>query len=176
MAEARVPRSAVQHACDRLVGECCWLVSAGAGTGSVLNLGFGRKLRRSVPLTNPKLPQEARENDAEYSLFIESVWRLDQGDRVVCGAWDDNRADGPMLRGLARLSGRTVVAVRARQPGLDLELDFENGLRLTVFCDRVNEDEGDDNYSVFTTEEVLTVGPRSALRSEPAIERQSDNE
>lgn len=151
---------------ERLVGERCWSFSAGAGTGSHLSLSFGRRIPRPISLTNPNLAPGARENDAEYSLFVECVWRLDDENGVVCGAWDDNRTDGPMLQGLARLPGHRVTAVLLRRPSLDLELAFDHGLRLAVFCDQVNEEERADNYSVFLPQTVIVVGPRSVPRVE----------
>jgi hypothetical protein len=149
------------------VGQPCWSFAAGAGTGSHLHLDFGRKIPRAVPLTNPHLDPEARANDAEFALYLECVWRLDEAAGVVCGAWDDNAAGGPMLRGLARLPGLRVVQANVRQPGLDLDLEFEQALRLTVFCDQVNVLDEADNYSFFTPQGVLIVGTRSVPRLEP---------
>jgi hypothetical protein len=109
----------LEEACRLLVGKCCWTLVAGSGTGSVVSLGFGAKIPLKKPLTNPNLTLEEQENDAEFGLFVECVWRLDDQTKVVCGAWDDNRSGGPMLTGLARLIGHRVAAILLRRPGLE---------------------------------------------------------
>lgn len=156
----------LEKSCDRLKNKICWTVTAGSGTGSVFNLGLGGKIPRRRPLTNRHLTQEQRENVAEYGLFVMCVWRLDTSDRVLCGAWDSNDAEGPMLSGLRQLIGHRVIQISVRDPGLDLELTFDNNLQLNVFCDQTNEQENSDNYSLYLPESVLIAGAKSVLRLE----------
>lgn len=155
----------LRQACLQLVGLQCRSVIAGAGTGSRMSLGFGEARARRKPLTNSTLSEFQKKFETSHKLFITCSWRLDAPSRVICGAWDDNREGGPMLEGLARLCDHRVSDLLFRQPGLDLELTFDHGLRLTIFCDQVNESDEDDNYSVFLPQEILTVGTKSAIRS-----------
>lgn len=144
----------------------CWSIIAGAGTGSVVSLGFGRKVPRTKILTNPHLSEEQRHFDAEYSIFVECAWRLDARDQVVCGCWDSNDADGPMIRGLQRLRGEAVQAIDVSVPAFDLTVKYGSGLVLHVFCDQLLQG-ASDNYSIFTLTDVFVIGPRSHLRIEP---------
>lgn len=150
----------------RLAGRPCWGFIAGAGTGSSLSLSLGGRVPRKAPARNPHLTEEQRMFDGELGLFVECVWRLDSPSGVVCGAWDDNSAGGPMLAGLRRLVGRSVTSVSAEGPAFDLRVDFGDDLTLRVFCDAVNRAEARDNYSLLTADAVYTVGTRGALRRE----------
>ncbi|MFT3771557.1 MAG: hypothetical protein QM820_39585 [Minicystis sp.] len=148
---------------QELVGKRCWGVVAGEGTGSVVSLKFGGQTRRKKPLPNPSLSPAVREYEAEYSMLVQCVWRLDAPDRIVCGAWDSNEAGGAMLTGLGEIVNHDVRLVTIAAPSADLEMVFDNGLKLKVFCDRINVDEAEDNYCFYTPAAVFTVGTRSAL-------------
>lgn len=152
--------------CHELKGKNCWSVVAGSGTGSRVSLGFGAKISRKRPLSNPNLTPEQRAYDAEYKIFIECVWRLDDQLGVVCGAWDDNQSGGPMQSGLALLIDHRVTSVELRRPGLDLRLSFDHGLELALFCDQVNEVDGNDNYSLFLPRFIVGVETRSVIQVE----------
>ena len=150
-------------ALKHLVKKKCWGFVAGPGTGSVVALDFGYKVKRDRLLKNPHLTQEQRGNSAELSLLIQCVWRLDAPERVVCGAWDSNEVDGPMLTGLQGVIGKTVCSVTVHEPSMDLALQFDDGLCFKVFCDRVNVVEDEDNYIYTTPTRTFTVGTRSRL-------------
>lgn len=148
---------------QHLIKKECWGFVAGKGTGSVIVLDFGNKMKRDRPLKNPHLTQEQRENSAELSLLVQCAWRLDANDRVVCGAWDSNEVDGPMLTGLQEIVDRAVCSVVADVPSMDLTLRFDGGMCLKVFCDHVNVDEAEDNYIFYTPTRTFIVGTRSHL-------------
>jgi hypothetical protein len=152
--------SALKH----FIGRRCVGFSAGKGTGSVVSLEFEPRRPRQKPLTNPHLTEEQRTSDAEYALFVECSWRLDDPREVICGAWDDNSTGGTMLRGLQGIVGHKVEFLRLGEPGLDLEISFENGWIFRIFCDQVNEEDRTDNYSVFSRGEVWVIGTKSRLR------------
>ncbi len=155
--------STIQH----LVGKKCWGFVAGEGTGSVVALDFGDRMKRDKPLRNPHLTREQRENSAELSLLVQCVWRLDSSEQVICGAWDSNVIGGPMLAGLQRVVGKDVCSVVVDMVSLDLTLWFDAGLCLKIFCDRVNVDEDEDNYSFHVPARTFVVGTRSRLSIEP---------
>jgi hypothetical protein len=150
-----------------LVGKKCWGFVAGKGTGSVVALDFGEKLKRTRSLKNPHLTQEQRENDAEISLLVRCTWRLDAPERVVCGAWDSNEIDGLMLAGLQEVVGKNVCAATVGAPAWDLALQFDNGLCFKAFCDRLSEEEAEDNYVLYAPRGTFTVAARSCLLAEP---------
>lgn len=149
---------------NRIVGLECWGIIAGSGTGSNINMQFGRKIPRAKPLKNPSLTNEQREFDSEFSVFVECVWRLDSETEIVCGAWDNNRENGLMIIGLHQLVGSVVSSVQILKPAFDLIVSFSNGLALKVFCDNVSPIDANDNYSLFTPDLYYTVGTRSVLR------------
>ena len=45
---------------NKLVGEECWGVVGGAGTGSVISLAFGKQFPRNIPLKNPYVTEVVR--------------------------------------------------------------------------------------------------------------------
>ncbi len=151
---------------EQLVGRSCWGFAAGSGTGSVVSLQIGEKVPHKLQLTNRHISEDLRRFSGEFVILIECVWRLDSKSKIVTGAWDDNRRDGPMLKGLDRIVGRKIERIEIVEPGLDLNLWFENGLVLRVFCDQINEIDATDNYSVFTPALIYCVGERSGLRPE----------
>lgn len=150
----------------QFVGRRCIGFSAGEGTGSVVSLEFEPRRPRQRPLTNPSLTEEQRAGDSEYALFVECAWRLDGPHQVICGAWDDNSPRGTMLSGLRGLLEHNVESYRLSEPGSDLEIRFDNGWIFRAFCDQVNEEEENDNYSVFCPGKILIVGTKSRLRQE----------
>jgi len=155
-----------RKALSDIVGAECWAVVAGAGTGSVILLHIGEKLPRDRIIPNPHLSEDARRFDAEFNLYVRAVWRLDSRKGVICGAWDDNRAGGPMLKGLSRLSGNIVEGFDLEEVGMDLVLKFSNNLKLKIFCDQLNETDQGDNYTLGTQGGHYIVGLRSILRWE----------
>lgn len=148
-----------------LAGLPCGSCIAGRGTGSHVALDFGERIRRAEPIRNERLTMEQRSYIGEKRLFITCVWRLDSADQVVCGAWDSNEDDGLMIEGLDQIVGKNLIAVRASPPAWDLTLDFGHRT-LSVFCDQVDEENDDDNYTLFVPQRVLTIGARSRLRIE----------
>ena len=99
-------------------------------------------------------------------LFIESAWRLETAEAVVCGSTDSNCPDCDMQLGLAQLKGLTVKRVQILTPALDLTVIFEKDYILRVFCDQTNIYSRVDNYSFFNKERVYIVGPRGTVEVE----------
>lgn len=161
----------LSKAISALVGRECWSAVAGAGTGSVVSLQFGEKVRRSQRFTNPYLSPEAQEFDGEYILFIECAWRLDSETAVVCSWTDDNSADGSMLAGLRQLQGQKVTDYKLSTPAQDLDLEFEGGLIIHVFCDQSGTPDADnyafiDQASIYVVESRGTIAKTRRIREE----------
>jgi len=165
-AQGKADLAAFQEALARLEATECWSVVAGSTTGSIISLDFGKKIPRARKLRNQDLTEEQRNFESEFVLFVECVWRLDGRDAVLCGAWDDNGPEGPMLRGLKLLEGSLVEKVDLREPGLDLHIQFRGGVNLWIFCDQVSEVEQYDNYVFFSPETNFTVTWKSRLKLE----------
>lgn len=153
--------SGVVAALALLKGKLCWSVLAGAGTGATMHLEFGAKAPRRASLRErPQITSEQAHYEGELDLFVQCAWRLERSQSVLCGSTDDDRNDGPMVRGLQELVGKLIVAVDVDDPVPDLELLFGDGLRLKVFCDQTNLETNDDNYSVRLGETIYVVGCR----------------
>lgn len=150
----------------QLIGKPYWSFCGGENTGSDIDLGFGRKIPRTVPLLNPYLTEEQKYYDAEIALFIKCAWRLDSEDEVICGSTDSNIVGGPMLTGLSSIVGRAVESVKIERPGFDLTLRFEGELVLRIFCDQTNLEDDYDNYSLHLTDKVYVVGARGCISCE----------
>lgn len=151
----------IQERLTPLAGMVAWGCVAGVGTGSMVSLEFGEKRPRAKPVKNPRLDPLIRNYEGEWSLYIQdAAWRLDGPEEVLCSSRSSNEAGGEMLQGLHQLTDAVVTGVKLFKPGGDLLLVFSNGLKLTLFCDCMNEDEG-DNYSVFAPSFIFTVKPKS---------------
>ena len=144
---------------ESLHGLECWSVIAGAGTGSVVSLGFGAQLPARRFSSNPKLTLEERQFEPEYSIYVEAAWRLEDEEEVLV-TWSEAACGEAWLKELQKLRGLEVESTELGAVGLDLKIHFEGGLTYSVFCDQGADDE---NYSLFTPQHVVTVGPRSRL-------------
>lgn len=151
---------------QKLAGKQCWGVIAGNGTGSFITLNIGNKIPLRTPLDNPTLDESVRNYEGEYSLYIECVWRLDSDNEIICGAWDDNSKKGKMLKGLKLLMGTQITQINLFEPAWDFTIEFSKKYKLKVFCDQINEKNADDNYSLFTPKQVITIVSRSRLQVE----------
>lgn len=154
--------SRLREAVQSLVGMPCWAVVGGPGTGTVISLDFGAKIRRSRKLKNPFLGRLVRTYSSEISVFVaEATWRVEMPDRVLCTSTSSNHSGGKRNRSLKKLVGQRVEKATIHQPSGDLFVEFDNGCVLRVFCDQANELDEIDNYTVFTQQKVYTVGPWS---------------
>lgn len=150
-------RVTINKVFNMLVGQPCWGVIAGSGTGSVISLAFGLKTPRHIPLPNPHLTDELRHHEGEFSLFVLCAWRLQSSEQVICSSTSSNAANGTMRKGLRRLVGDTVSTVALGYPAFDLTVCFASGLSLLVFCDISRDEDEMDNYDYFVRDEVITV-------------------
>lgn len=135
---------------ELLKGKRCWSIGAGEGTGNIFTLGFGAKRRREQPLTNRHLRQEERECEAEYILMVECSWRLEQRGKIVTTWQEPNGNEGPMVKGLERLREKKVLFIKAWPPMNDLEIRFNDGYRLFIFCDLPARDGEGHNWCLET--------------------------
>ena len=146
----------VEAALGEVVGEECWAVIAGPGTGSVILLDLGAKLPRDRELRNPSLSDEERKFEAPYSVHVWCSWRVEQEGRVV-GSSAALPEEGWWERsGLARIKGKHLTSFDLSEPIPDLRLEFGNAT-LALFPDTLSEDDEDCSYTVRIRDEVFVV-------------------
>jgi hypothetical protein len=153
------------RALSALIGEECWGVVGGEGTGSVISLNIGARTIRSKPLNNPHLSDLVRRYNSAYTLMLYCPWRIDSLSKVVSGSHMSNANDGPMVRGYASICGQTIQAVTCSGPAFDLRLDFENRHSLVVHCSSIDEHEG-NCYTFGTPTGWFAVEPDGQLTLE----------
>jgi len=142
-------RDAFLRALSALIGEECWGIVGGEGTGSVISLNIGVRTARAKPINNPHLSDLVRRYDSAYKLMLYCPWRIDSASDVVSGSHMSNANDGPMVRGYAAICGQKIKAVTCSGPAFDLRLDFENQHSLLLHCSAIGNDE--DECYVFRT-------------------------
>ena len=146
------------------VGQPCWSAIAGDADDYALVLDLGEKHRRSLRLANPDLSFLQRTYEGSHSLLVECPWRIDGPDRVAATCFDARREEGRgALDALDQIGKRAVVAVRARAPGYDLAIDFEDGWALRTLAIEVDDRSGRNNWQCWTPRGSATVRPGSEL-------------
>ncbi len=150
---------------NQLVGEVCWGVTAGPGTGSMVNFSIGEKIERERASANPHLGPDEAKYTGEYSLFVQNcAWRLlKKRGGIICTSKSENSRGGELVRGVNRMRGRRIVGTNLDSASLDLRISLEDSLTLCLFCDCMDDEEDGENYSIFTPDRVYIVGPRSQL-------------
>jgi hypothetical protein len=164
--ESRVTASQFSAAIQKLVKKPCLAYDLGPVSGSpVVDLHFGKPIRGASQAGDDEALSLSPQG--ELSLYVACAWRLESREQIVCGCWDDQSPEGQMRTGLDQLVGHTVRRVMAVPPAWDLAIEFDNGLLLRVFCDQTNDDEGADNYALYTGAEIFTVATLSDLFVSP---------
>jgi hypothetical protein len=135
--------------------------ASGAATGSHLSL----KANRSVQ--SASVASRSTKNDyGTIELYITCAWRIDSETSVLCGGWDDDDPSGAKLRTLNAIIGQSIRRVSIKNCAFDLVVAFANGYNLRIFCDTVNEEDAEDNYSLHSAAGTWIVGTKSKLRFE----------
>jgi hypothetical protein len=62
--------------------------------------------------------------------------------------------------------GTQITQINLFEPAWDFTIEFSKKYKLKVFCDQINEKNADDNYSLFTPKQVITIVSRSRLQVE----------
>lgn len=150
-----------------LLSQPCWGIAAGAGTGSIVSLHFGRKLPRVRPVDNPALDPVLRTHQGEAILFIECRWIIVSNEKVRFDSERDQSANGTMNRALHRLLGTFVRYLRVSMPIDEVSIEFDNGDVLTLHTDRPEADDPHDNFTLSYGDSSFIIGPDLGLRIEP---------
>jgi hypothetical protein len=135
---------------QELVGKRC--ERAENPIGSILLLDIG-PLGRGPHQEPESVPSGWR------SLTIESPWRLQDEEKVLCDWNARSGVAGEILNAIRGLVGHSVVRVHTSPPAWDLQIWWSNGMSLVVFSDS-NEDR-QDAWSILGTDGItITAGPR----------------
>lgn len=145
------------HDLSMIVGEECWGVTGGEGTGSVILLNIGARTLMQRPLKNPHLTELVRRYDSAYALRIRSPWRIDSALEVVSGSHLPNSNDGRMVQGLTTICGKIITSVSCSAPGFDLTIEFDNQHSLVIHCSEIGWGY-DDCYSFGSPPGYYSVG------------------
>lgn len=146
-----------------LKGLKCAGVFGTVGVGSMITLLFGRTHIESIELVGQKADFET----SDISLSLEwAAWRIQSTEELLCSSTSENGIGGEMERGASVLKGKAVKNVLLRQGSFDVTLWFDDGIRLSIFCDQVNRTNGRRNYQLRYHGVVFLIGPFSQLTCE----------
>ncbi|WP_325892222.1 hypothetical protein [Grimontia sp. NTOU-MAR1] len=138
----------------------CGSVVYGKGTGSIISIGFGDKIKRKVPLRNDQLTEESKNYTFELELIIYCCWRIRTSDSIILG-WRDALCDDKMKE-INTLSKRKVTGVKIDPSTYDIKIEFSGDLFLEIMCDITNDFDSDDNYIFYTKSNTYAVGINSS--------------
>lgn len=146
-------------------GMPCWSVIGGAGSGSNLNLYFGRKVKRKRPLTNLSLSSDERVFEGEKCLAIYCDWRLQTAEEILCSS-QSTEQNGVALESFSRIREKAVRSIAFLSQMHDLQIDFISGVSLVLFCDVELGNEMESNYVMFNERTSVAVTPSGRLVAE----------
>jgi hypothetical protein len=147
-------------------GRECWSVIGGAGSGSIISLRFGEKIRSKQPLHNPELSFEERIFEGERSLIVYCDWRL-EAESGLLGSSQSVTEDGELdLSPFHDVKNRIVANIGFTSRLNDLRIEFDNGIVLSVFCDLPLGDAADSNYVMFNPLTCIAITTRGSLAVE----------
>lgn len=147
-------------------GSKCWSIIGGAGTGSVISLRFGEKVRMERPLRNPGLSMEERIFDGERSLIVYCDWRLQTGNTILSTSQSITDGGDLATSALDDVKNQLVSEIGFTSDVPDLRIRFESGITLSVFCDVNVGDLEDSNYVMFNPSTSVAVTSAGQLTVE----------
>jgi hypothetical protein len=147
-----------------LIGMKCWYVCAGRNVGSTFSLALGERVARSRSLKNPSHPQEYREYEGEGQLMVWCTWRLDRDGEPIASS---DQTSEVVAKSLQVLIGRRIVTANVGDSPWDLRVEFDERLRLCVFCDHIPPDPSlKGNWDVTWRGRSVYVGPGTELTTD----------
>src|SRR5262245_31207755 len=135
-------------------------------TGSSFNLQFGGK--RPKPYVTSLGPQgDDRNFHGQLCLLVWCTWRLDSTGAPLASSDQEGELTAHELEVLV---GETIQGVELFEPGLDLQIQFSNNLKLRVFSDHLPGNPSfDGNWQIRVGDKSLGVGPGYNWTSNPTI-------
>ena len=141
----------------KLVGEECWGVVGGVGTGSIIRLSIGKKFLRDRPVENSHIGNEERMYSASLGFMISCPWRIENEFEVFCGSHHTNESHGPYKDGFNQIRGQKIIQIICENPSFDLSLKFENAVVLKIHCSSIGVD-ADECYSFRSSRGWFEIG------------------
>lgn len=159
-------RDTFLHGLSSMVGQECWDVIGGAGTGSIISLRIGGYILFDKQLNTPHLSEAARQYDSIYALMILCPWRIDSPSAVLSASYMPNSNAGPMVNGFSAIRGQCIKALHCTGPAFDLRLEFENQNSLLIQCGGFDQDY-EECYTFTNPDGHYTVSLNGNLTFEP---------
>ena len=124
--------------------DCLW----GSGTGSILKLVF------------------LMESGFKSEIILYSSWRL-KTERYGIISWRGIDVQSHLLeQAFKSLDNQHIEDVLYDEQTNDFQICFENRTQLAVFCDISNDDESEENYTLFGSKEILYVDFAGVVQTE----------
>ena len=103
------------QALDALVGKKVTDIIAGSNIGSIFHIGFDKYGKNKA-----------------FDLLVRCTWRLSINETIMVSSLDSNKTKIP--QSLKKLKNKTLLSYKLKTFN-DLEIEFEEGYLLSVFCD-----------------------------------------
>ncbi len=111
--------------------------------GTRLSMEFGVEMLR---------PKHKQAHGEWHLLFQDCHWRIENAESVLVGSDDENLATA--IRGV---NFDKIINIRLVPPSRDLEIIFENGLRLTTFLTFSNTCSESKQWYLFCPDESVLI-------------------
>ena len=129
----------------------------------MITLLFGEVLERRLSLKE----QEVTVWDSDITLSLEwAAWRIQRREHILCSSTSENGIDSQLERGAKTLEGKAVIRTALSKISYDLTLWFEEGYKIKVFCDQVNDVLRRNNYLVRYRKRIFVITSGSLLNVE----------
>lgn len=163
MFENQDVRKQFLEAAASFTGLVCTKAEGGFGVGSKIWLMFGELYRWSRHSENGKIITGMDSRKKISTSF--GAWRLETRQQIICSSTSNNDIGGPMDEGFLLLQGKTLQRIAITPLALDLELEFNDGLRFLIFCDQCKQrdEEVRKNYVLCYDEYLYVVGSNSIV-------------
>lgn len=147
----------VEEFLSKVRGTSCWSIVGGAGSGSIVSLRFGEKVRLERPLKNSRLSLEERIFDGERSLIVYCDWRLETRGAILSTSQSITEHGEIDLSAFDRIKNQLVAEIGFSSDLPDLRLRFGNDIVFSVFCDLPVGESEDSNYVMFNPSTSIAV-------------------
>lgn len=151
----------IEQFLKELKGLECWACIAGKGSGSMVNMYFGDKKKRSLPIDNPHLTEDERNYEGEYGLFIQfAPWRILHNSQLFL-CW--NLPEEVISEKIKAISGCAIRDCKICPITQDLELYFSNQYILSIFCDQIGTNDPYGNYTLYGPTGSISVNSKFVI-------------
>jgi len=158
---------------QKLVGLKCY--HTGFSLGSIIILRFGKEIININPIIHPKTGKPMTKG--EFSLRVVCAWRIEKDNNIYCtwnyySGFDEEKYNETdfITKTLTKLEdelikvleNKTVIAVNLNEDTLDIDIDFDDNIRFSIFCDFNNWE-----WDTEPSEMYVFTGMNDLFRIEP---------